>query len=324
MLQAFLKFLGGRPGEEKRMWLLLGKGFFMGIFLATYQVGSESLFIQELGEKYLAEAIFTAGFLGILSTSIFVTLQARINFSTLVVTNIFLIFLFIGGIRAAFEFTNYESLGDGDFKYLPFILFAMMGPITAVTILGFWGVFGRMFDNRQSKRIIGGIDTGQLSATIIAFFSIPLITRLPFIDTTYDLLLVSSMASFGVMVFTIWITNSFNINKVKKARDRQSKDRVKYSSIFKDPYLRLMSLFLVFSMGASVFVDYTFYTATETMFPEEQKLNDFLSFFSGTVMIMSFLIQSFINDIIIGRFGLKVALMTMPAILILFTIGAIV
>lgn len=316
-----MKFLGGEPGEEKQMWLLLGKGFFMGIFLATYQVGSESLFIQKLGEEYLDVAFFTTGFLGIASTILFVNLQARMNFSSLVVTNIFLIFLFIAGTRLAFELV--PQYGSGQFEYLPFILFVMMGPITAITLLGFWGVFGRMFDTRQAKRIIGGIDTGQLIATIIAFFSIPLITRLPFIDQTYDLLFVSVLASFGILFFTIWIIRSFNIDRATKVKRGEKKEQVKFSTIFKDPYTRLLSLFLIFSMGAAIFVDYTFYSATETMFPDEQELNDFLSFFSGTVILMSFIIQSFINDIIIGRFGLRVSLMVMPIILILFTVGTI-
>ncbi len=323
MFQAFLKFLGGEPGEEKRMWLLLGKGFFMGIFIATYQIGAETLFLQVLGQEYLDKAFFMAGFLGIVSALIFVSLQKRISFSSLVVTNTFLIFLFIGALRVAFEFISYQT-AEGEFSILPFVLFVMIGPITTITLLGFWGVFGRMFDARQSKRIIGGIDTGQLTATIIAFFSIPIITRLPFFNDTYDLLFVSALASFGILFFTIWIVRSYRLDHITKAKEGQEVEKVKFSNLIKDPYLRLLSFFIVFSMGASVFVDYTFYTVTETFFPEEQQLSDFLSFFSGTVMIMSFLIQSFVNDIIIGRFGLKVALMTMPAILVLFTIGAII
>lgn len=307
------------------MLLLLGMGFFMGIFLATYQVGSESLFLDVLGEPYLDVAFFAAGAAGIVSTLLFVFLQKRINYSTLIVTNLFLIFLFMAVMRAAFEWTNYDA-DAGGFQILPFIMFVMIGPISAITLLGFWGLFGRMFDLRASKRIIGGIDTGALTATIIAFFSIPFITQLPFIDSTYDLLFVSAVSSFGVLFFTIWIIKDFNVDKATK-QDKTETEKPKEVSFFdlmKDPYLRMLSLFLIFSMGASVFVDYTFYSATEIMYPDEEELTNFLSFFSGTVMIMSFLIQSFVNDIIIGRFGLKVALMTMPLILILFTVGGII
>ncbi|MDP4679291.1 MAG: HEAT repeat domain-containing protein, partial [Cyclobacteriaceae bacterium] len=60
------------------------------------------------------------------------------------------------------------------------------------------------------------------------------------------------------------------------------------------------------------------------MFPEELELRNFLSFFNGTIMVVSFGIQSFLNDYIIGKFGLKVSLWVMPFVLALFTIGAII
>ena len=74
----------------------------------------------------------------------------------------------------------------------------------------------------------------------------------------------------------------------------------------------------------AIFLEYSFLATIEIYHPEEDKLNRFLSFFNGTVIIMSFIIQTFINDIILNKFGLKVALMTMPIILILFMIGGLV
>jgi hypothetical protein len=329
VLKAFITFLGGEDGEEHRIWLLLGLGFSMGVFLASYQVGAESLFLQTLGEEYLDKAFFTTGALGIISTMLFVRLQRRMSFSSLVIMNAFFIFLFVAGSRAAFSL-----IGDPvfmGFAYLPFMLFVMMGPITAVSLLAFWGLFGRMFDTRQAKRIIGGIDTGQLTATMIAFFSIPLITRLPFIDNTYDLLFVAGLAAFAIVFFIIWISITWNLSKSTSMKEGDEVKTYTFREIARDRYTRLLSIFLIFSVGAAVFLEYTYYSTVEIFFtdPEtsaldEQKLNDFLSFFSGTIMIMSFLIQSFINDIIIGRFGLKIALMTMPVILILFTVGGII
>ncbi len=323
MIKSFLTFLGGEPGEEKPMLLLLGKGFFMGIFLAYYQIGSEGLFITELGEDLLDEAFIVTGALGILSTILFVNIQKRINYSTLIVSNIFLIFLFMVAMRGAFEMPFFQ--GNKGMLSLPFIMFVMLGPITAITILGFWGLFGRMFDLRASRRIIGGIDTGALTATILAFFSVPLIQMIPGMNKTYDLLLVACLAAFGVLVFCIWIVRYQNVDKATKVTKKDKKvKKVSFIDLFKDPYLRLLSFFLIFSMGASVFVDYAFYSVTEINFPKDEDLYRFLSFFNGTVMIMSFFIQSFVNDIVIGKFGLKVALMTMPIIMILFTLGGIV
>ncbi len=330
MIKAILRFLGGDTGEEKQMLLLLGKGFFMGLMLASYQVGAETLFIKVIGERLLSEAFFWAGGAGIFFTTIFVFLQKRVNYSTLVTSMTFVTLLIIVSLRVFFHINNYEI--NAVYEQLVFLLFIMVGPITSVTLLGFWGIFGRIFDLKQSKRIIGGIDTGQLLATMIAFFSIPILTR-TIIDETYDLLLVSSIAALGVFVFTILLSVNFNLDRVTRVPQGKKAEKVSYLDLFKDKYLRLLSVFLVFSMGASVFANYTFISSTETWFTvevdgvlqmQEQELSDFLSFFNGAIIILSFIIQSFINDFIIGKFGLKIALMTMPFILIVFTLGAIV
>lgn len=291
--------------------------------MATYQIGSETLFLTTVGAEYLDNAFFVAGFLGIFSTYIYVQLQRRINFSSLVATNAFIIFLVIIALIWTFLYTDYGQIGEG-FPILPFVLFVLIGPITSITLLGFWGVFGRVFDLKQSKRIIGGIDTGQLTATMVAFFSIPAMTELGLIDKTNDLLYISAGAAFGILFFTIWIIKGFNIDSATKIRKKDKVKPVKFIDLIKNRYLRLLSLFLIFSMGSAVFTDYVFLSATETMYPDEDELRNFLSFFNGTIMVVSFLIQSFINDIVIGKYGLKVSLMVMPFVLAIFTLGAII
>ena len=325
MINSFVKFLGGQKGEEKAIMLLLGMGFFMGIYTAAYEVGAKALFINTMGEEYLSLAFFTAGFVGICSTVLFTNVQKRTNFSTLSLTNVFLTFLFMGILRYAF------SLDPSTIPYhefLPFVLFVMIGPIAAVQYLTFWGLFGRIFDLRQSKRIVGGIDTGQLSATILAFFSIPILVNYV-IDETYDLLFVAAVASFGIFIFTFWIIRSFNVDAVTKKvalstdEANAKEEDIKYSDLLKNQYFKWMSLFLFVSMGASVFVDYTFYTSAEIMYPDEKELASFLSFFEALTMIFVFIFQSFFNDKIIEDYGLKFSLRVMPLILLFFIVGVI-
>ncbi len=322
MLLKFLIFLGAEKGEEKQMWLLLGIGVFMGFFLASYQVGAETLFLTTVGAEYLDKAFFMAGAAGILSTGLYVQVQKKANFSSLVISNALLIFLFVAGLRATFTYTEYNTESEG-FHYLPFLLFVMIGPITSITLLSFWGVFGRIFNLKQAKRIIGGIDTGQLVATMAAFFSIPVLTR-TIINDTHDLLFISAVSSFGILFFTIWIVKDFNLDSATKIRKSDTVKQKKYLDLISDKYLRLLSIFMIFSMGSAVFAEYVYFSATEIFYPDETELRDFISIVNGIVMGLSFFIQSFINDIIIGKYGLKVSLMVMPLILALFTLGAIV
>lgn len=316
LLKGFLYFLGGEDGEEKAMLLLLAKGFCMGIFIAAYQVGAETLFIHELGAELMEEAFFAAGAAGVVTTVIFVFLQKVIRFSILAISNVFVIFLFVLGLRMGHLFIEWP--------YWSFVQFVMIGPATALIILGFWGTFGRMLDLRQSKRIIGGIDTGQLAATVLAFYSIPIISGFVHSDTE-DLIVAAIIACFGILVFEIWLVRSFNLDSATKAKHGEKKVKnVGFADLFKDKYLRMMCLFLIFSTIGAKFINLSFYTATETMYSDQSDLKTFLSGFNGTVMIVSFLIQSFVNDLIIGKYGLRVSLMVMPFILALFTIGAII
>ena len=63
MFQSLLDFLNVRPEERVQVMLMLGAGFFMGIFFATYSVVAESLFLSTLGNE-LNKAFLVSGFLG--------------------------------------------------------------------------------------------------------------------------------------------------------------------------------------------------------------------------------------------------------------------
>lgn len=306
------------------MLLLLGMGFFMGVFIASYQISSETLFIDLLSKEYLDKAFFIAGFSGIVATALFVFFQKRIKFSLLAIGSVALIALFTITARLFNDSPIWTELIPG-VNVLVFALFVMIAPITAILLLSFWGVFGRVFDLRQSRRIIGGIDTGQLMATIITFFSIGFIPK-DLVNDTTDLLMISSVASVGMLLFTFLVVRSYDLNSVDKAKSKSNEGikEVGYKDIVKSKFLGLLSLFLIVSMIASKFIDYNFINATDTWYPDENDLRKFLSFFNGTIMIFSFLIQSLVNDFIINNYGLRVALMVMPLILALFTIGAII
>ncbi|HOX84288.1 MAG TPA: hypothetical protein PLS08_14770, partial [Chryseolinea sp.] len=147
--------------EEKQIVLMLCTGFFMGIFIATYQVTADSLFLNRMSDQ-LTKALLIAGALGILSTALFSIFQNVIRFTTLALASIGLILVFTL-VTYWLLHAGYPELTD----YFIFALFCMSGPITAVLLLSFWGIFGRLFNFKQSKRIIGWIDTGQLIAAIL-------------------------------------------------------------------------------------------------------------------------------------------------------------
>src|SRR5690242_10010197 len=82
-----------RSEEQRQIVMMLCTGFFMGVFLATYQVTADSLFLNRMGE-YLDKAFLVAVVMGIVTTSLFALFQNRIRFTTLALSSVLLIFIF--------------------------------------------------------------------------------------------------------------------------------------------------------------------------------------------------------------------------------------
>ncbi|MTI22995.1 hypothetical protein E1176_18335 [Fulvivirga sp. RKSG066] len=307
-----LKILNVEEDESLRVFFLLGMGFFMGIYLATLSVGASTLFLQSYEgaqlEQQLALALLVSGVLGIIFTAIYNFFQGKVKFTSLAIGATIIITLILLAIEIAFR--SVENV-----EIIHFFAFTFIVPSNFIILLIFWGTFGRMFNLRQSKRIIGSIDTGQLIASIIALFAIPIVINK--VITTQQLLFVTLLSIVGYLLIFLVITFKKQIKK--SIADNQS---VGYKAIIKNKYMGLMALFVIVSMVAVKFIDYSFLSVTTAQF-NDNALPSFLSLFEAAVVIFSFLFQTFVTDRIIALYGLKVSLLINPLLLALFTIVAI-
>lgn len=295
---------------------MLATGFFMGVFIATYQVTADSLFLNKLGE-HLDKAFLITGILGIISTGIFSFLQSRIRFSTLTILVIAGIFSFSLGVYVLLHY------GDPEWESpLIFAMFAFSGPIIALLFLSYWGTFGRLFNFRQSKSIIGWIDTGQLIAAIAASFIIPFTATL--VPETSDYLLVCCVAIFMVGVLLALIAGRFALSKNDPREfDAEVRKESSVRKMFSDKYILLMSMLLVVSMTAFIFNQFSFQELVREQYPNQRDLTDFNAFFTGAVYALSLIMQTFVNNRIISNYGLRVSLFILPIVLGVLSLGSV-
>lgn len=302
--------------EQKQVVLMLCTGFFMGVFLSIYQVTADSLFLNHLGH-HLNRAFLIAGALGIITTAVFSFFQSRIRFTTLVLSSVLIIFTYTMGV---FLLLNH---GDPAWReVLLFSMYCMTGPITAVLLLGFWGIFGRLFNFRQSKRIIGWIDTGQLIAAIVATFSIPFTDRI--IPKTSDYLLICALSILVMSLLLVVIAVSFKISK-NNPREFGAfvRNETKLKKLLGDPYVLLLSTFMVISMVTFAFNQYSFQELVKEQYPTERELTNFNAFFTGSVYGLSLIMQTFVNNRVISNYGLRISLFLVPLAVGLFAIGSL-
>ena len=317
MLKPFFGAFQLQNQEQKQIVLMLCTGFFMGVFLATYQVTADSLFLNRMGHQ-LDKAFLVAGALGILTTALFSMFQNWLKFTSLALGSVALIFLFT---LSAYWLIHFGSQQYHD-EFI-FALYCMTGPITAVLLLSFWGLFGRLFNFRQSKRIIGWIDTGQLIASILAtLIVIPFTTELIQDTSNYLLICAISMAIVCVLLFSI--ASAFTLSKNDPREFGESiRNETRLTKIFSDRYIVLLSVFLLVSMIMFVLSQYSFQKLVKEQYPDERDLTNFNSFFIGAVYGISLIMQTFVNPRIISNYGLRISLFILPLVMIIFSIASI-
>lgn len=291
-------------------------GFFMGAFIATYQVTADSLFLNRLG-KHLNIAFLVAGALGIVTTGVFSYFQNLVKFTTLVLSSIISIFLFSLGAFLLLEFSPPEY-----HNYFVFALYCMTGPLTAILLLSYWGLFGRLFNFRQSKRIIGWIDTGQLIAAILStLILIPFTSDVVGDPSRY--LLFCSVSLFIVLILLVVISTTFTISKDDPREfGKEVRRETTVIKLMGEKYILLMSLFLLISMTTLMLSQFSFQTLVQQQYPDQNELTRFNSFFTGAVYGLSLIMQTFINNRIISNYGLRIALFILPVVVGVFALSA--
>lgn len=313
MKARLLKMLDVTPEESGPVFLLLAISFLMGMFLATVTVASQTLFLNFFDEfEQLPRALFISGVFGLISTAVYNFLQGRIPFPVLAIGSLVVVAILTAGI----EFGDMFIPQVEDLYYYGF---ALILPFVFLTRLVFWGAFNRMFNLKQSKRIIGSVDVGTMIAAILAFFTIPIL--LNFGLPVESLFTVSLFSIIGFLLLFIVLSAKYLRSEAIVAAEQEHK-KISIGKFIGNRYIVMMSLFIILSMIALRFIEFSFFNVSTIRF-NEVDLPYFLSLFEGLIVVFSFLFTTFAADYILSNYGLRVSLLLNPLIVILFTVAAI-
>ena len=291
-------------------------GFCIGIFLATYNTSMSALFVSAFDEATdLPLAMVGQGLVGIIITSLFSHYQRIRPYARLSLIVLILITLSIFSLRLGYGLIPDKGVRDK----LVFLGFMLMVPFEALVLLIFWGMIARIFDLKQQKRIVGGVDIGKGLATLAAFFGvIPIANSLM---KTIDLLEIS-FASTALLIFVqvLLVRNSPAINFVRMEPHERTTGKLSIPQMFKDNYIIWLIGFVMIVTIAGNFIDYSFLNTATKQFPREKDLVNFIGVFQGITLIFSMLAQTFVGDWLVENYGLKITLLINALLLILFTL----
>lgn len=306
------KFLNIEKEEVSSVSILLFQSVFLGIFAGAFDVSAQSYFLEVFSADLIPRAFAYSGAVGIVITSLYSYLQSRMRFSLFSVINLLFVAVVATLLRIGFYFF--------DSDLLVFAMFVLMGPLTIVAFLGFWGTVSRMFSLRQGKRLFGLIDTGQIMGIIIASYAIPVLLSFQF--KILNSLYICSGSVIVALIIQIYISSGKSLEKVEVRPERKRKSS--FLDLFKSRYTFLMVGFVVLSVLGAFFIHYSFLVVTEVNYPDPKSLASFLGVFMGTVMVFTLIIKTFVYARLMKTYGLKLALVISPILLGIFVIGALI
>ncbi len=306
-----------QPDEAGRVGLLFVMGIFMGVFVATISVASQTLFLQHFDEgRDLPFALLYSGAFGLLATIVYNYLQNRIPFPLLSALSL----LSVVGITAFIEFGE-GVFADPETMYI--FGFTQILPFTFIINLVFWGSFGRLFNLRQAKRLVGTVDIGAMLVTIAAFFSIPYMMEKFGIEpvTLYSI----SLVSISIFLVVSLYLGLAHLNKTFSfAQEKSIYRKLTVADFVKNRYIMYMSLLVIFSMTTMTFIDFSFLNVADTYFKATpEQLTTFVAYFEGTIVIFTFLFDVLAVDRINSDYGMRISLLLNPVVLLLFTGAAL-
>lgn len=311
MRDKLLSLLGVESGEESMVSMLLAQSVFLGVFFGAFDISAHSLFLSIFDEKMMARGYVVSGIAGIILTSLYTWLQAKMKFRNFAIINLFVVTLLTVSL--------WILLILSPEKWVVFLVFIMLGPLNILGGLGFWGTAGRLFSLRQGKRLFGLVDAGLVVGMIVSCYSIPIILSFGF--ESHNILLVCASSVLIATIIQMLIGSRFQLvtgNEKQKSEEPKEKKSV-FSVLRKDSYIRIIAVFIALSVMTAFFVQYSFMAVTREQYPSEEDMARFLGIFTGSMMIFTLLIKLLVFSYLIRNYGLRICLAISPILLALFT-----
>ncbi len=299
------------PGESRLVLLLLLYSFFAGSARLLVSTAASTLFRDRFGEpaaQLLPYVYIGAAIAAPLTGFLYSKLEERFSFARLLAAN-------LGFLLVATASLYAFLLWLPQAKWPAMALYIWYYVLYALISLSFWGLAGRLFDIRQSKRLFGLIGSGLVVAMALSGFAVrPLVSLIG----TSNLLLVAVAGVAVCLVLMLYITRIFHPDSpVAKTQDEPKQDRPDLIDLIQNRYIALMIGLTVLNLLAYYFIDNAFYDRAYLRYPDKNELAGFLGEFLAVSSLLSLASRAFISGKLVNKYGLLVGLLTLPLALAL-------
>ena len=313
----FLDYLGKllkiEKDEGKLVTLLFLYSFLVGMTRVFTFMPTQAIFLDRYSSSTLPWVYILAAVSTVAVGAVYLKLGNHIAIPKLVLYN-FILLGIISGLLWYF-------LTIKDLKWPALAAFSWFFLIFSLTSLGFWNIASKLLNVRQGKRLFALVTTGEVVAFAVGGSSTG--TLLKFLKT--DQLLSISTTSLFLCALLVWQFGrmySENFPSAKIRSVKVNKKGIKKPLKF-DSYLVLLLAYFATSELMYFVVDNAFNAALEMNYSTASEIASILGFYASIAAVSGLIVRSFLIGHLIGQFGIGIAILALPSVVLLGAISVV-
>jgi ATP:ADP antiporter, AAA family len=308
LLGRIRSLLGIESGEAARVGRLTALYTILVLGVVFVETIAFTLFIREFGSQNLPYAYIATALLAPLAAFSYLRLGRHVSFQMLLSINV--TFLIVGCTIFWISLTSPAA------HWAILLLPAWFQTQIILVNLAVWPLAGRLFDVRQSKRLLGLVGTGTWIANIVGGFIVaPLVTLF---GTDQMLLIAAIVTAFGLWLLRAILRTELPVERLPRTTVApRAANRSSATAQAGQPMRRYIQLILAYVFlwwVAFFFLDNIFYDRASVQFQDTAQLAQAIGLQLSATGVLALIISIAGIGYMLRRYGLQVAFLAMPVV----------
>jgi len=303
----FKKTLNIREGEMQIAFLMQLYIFLLITVLLLIKPTVTAVFLSDLGSESLPYGYLLVALVAVFSSYFYNWLNNKFSIKIIAISTVILFGIVFSSLS---YFIRNDDLQSG-LLYFYYVSISLFGVLVTSQ---FWVIANIVFDLREAKRLFGFIGAGAIAGGIFGGYLTTILANSfgnSIVILTATILLLFSLP----IIFSIWKIRVNQLNKFIKEERKSKKKGLSQSSfqmVIKSKHLINLASIVGVSVIVAKLVDYQFNDMAHKVYQDPNKLASFFGFWFSSFNIISLLIQLFLTNRLLARYGVSRNLLLLP------------
>ena len=303
----FKKAFNIRDGEMKIALLMQLYIFLVITVLLLIKPTVTAVFLSDLGSDSLPYGYLLVALVAVLSSYLYNWLNNRFSIKFIAISTVIL-------FAVVFLSLSYFIQNDSLQPWLLYFYYVSISLFGVLVTSQFWVIANIVFDLREAKRLFGFIGAGAIAGGIFGGYLTTILAN-SFGNSIVILIATILLLSSLPIVFSIWKIRVNRLNKfIREERVSKKKSLLEssFGMVIKSKHLINLASIVGVSVIVAKLIDYQFSDISHKAYPDSDELASFFGFWFSTFNIVSLLIQLFLTNKLLARYGVSRNLLLLP------------